>query len=575
MILSNEVVNRYIDEAKMFKNRLLNIEEEVDITRPLTPNSKNSLINEDVKNLNLNLLNLYQYIYLHNNILEYGIKPIVKNNELQNTNAFLSFKQEVSKIEHDLFKARLKNKYPTSNIYITNDFQDSNSKSKSLLTDPKTNISFNSLEICNGSKQTLTLNERINYRIKPKETYIKYNECNCFIWEIDDLNNLSDETKNFRCIVRKKRSNVLSNKDIENSSALLTIVFDFKTVRKINSLRINENCISKMILEKDDIQFLEKNRYKSISNSSDYVDGELIFFNTIETSRIKITFKQLAFLDISQDIKTNSLPVDLYSDKESTDDYFYYYDMSLSEVEFNYSIYKPQSLYRSNYIYGFKKPQSISFEETYSFYDNTSFVEKYVYLILYGDKESSFLNEKGISVRDFSRSKPSFEGLLPITNEYRYKELALPTFFNGIDAYCKLTFVPVISSILLNFQNVSIFTRDMNPVEQISNYEAGSYFVKISNYSYSQEYILEYNINTNEKTTIFNDFVFENGSISIPEKFSNSIGFIQPVIILRNKSMYNDSTCVIKSYGLIVEEKESLENNVLNYDIFLAENRGL
>ena len=120
----------------------------------------------------------------------------------------MNFKQEVSKIEHDLFRARLKNKYPTSNIYVTNDFQDSNSKSASLLIDPKTNISFNSLEICNGNKQTLTLNERINYKIKPKQTYIKYDECNCLIWEIDELNYLTDEKKNFRCIVRKKRNNV-------------------------------------------------------------------------------------------------------------------------------------------------------------------------------------------------------------------------------------------------------------------------------------------------------------------------------------------------------------------------------
>ncbi|CAB4160321.1 hypothetical protein UFOVP724_148 [uncultured Caudovirales phage] len=576
MILSNEIINKYIDEAKMFKNRLININDDIDISRNVTPSMKGSLLNTNLTELNTNVLRLYQYIYLHNLTLEDGIKPIVNNNNLQNINSFKSFKEELERIEHDLLKTKLKNKYPTSSFYIVNDFQDSNSNSRYLLNDPKTNLVMNFNQICNGSKQTLTLNEVSNLKIKPKEIYIKNDECNCHLWEMDNLYNLTDENKNFRCVVRKKRTNVFSNVDMENSAALLTIVFDFKNIRKLNSLKINENSISKMILEKDDIRFwnVSKKRYESITNSSDYIDGNLVFFNTIETSKIKITLKQLAFLDINQNYDSNALPVDLRDQSNKDDSYYYYYDMSISEIEFYYSVYRSQSIYRSNLLYGFNKPQSISFEENYLFYDNSTMIEKYLYVITYGDKETMFLNEKGVSIRDFSRAKPSFEGILPITNDYIYSEIALPSFFKDNYAYCKLTFIPNISTLRLNNEVIDLFNSKGEQITTISDFTAGLYYLKIPNYSYTKSYLIDYEIDTSEKCILTNGFSLENGSIIVPETLQESIGFIQPIIIMRNKSNFNDSTKVIKNYGLIVEEKE-VSNNIINYDIFIAETKGV
>lgn len=576
MILSNEIVNKYIDEAKMFRNRLLNINDDIDVNRNITPNIKASLMNISFLDLNFNVSRIYQYIYLQNLILEDGIKPIVKNNDFQNINTFKNFKEEILKIEHELIKAKLKNKYPTSTFHIVNDFQDSNSNFRYLLNDPKTNFFIKTNQICNGLKQSLTLNEVSNQKIKPREIYIKSDECNCEIWEIDNLYNLIDEDKNFRCVTRKKRTNVFSNIDVENSSALITIVFDFKNIRKINSLKISENSISKMILEKDDIRIwdVKTKKYKSIINSSEYVDGNLVFFNTVETSKIKITLKQLSFLDIDQNYDSQKLPIDLRDQSNKDDSYYYYYDMSISEIEFYYSIYQSQSIYRSNLLYGFNKPQSISFEEDYSFNDFTTLTEKYLYIITYGNKESTFLNEKGNSIRDFSRAKPSFEGILPITNDYLYSEIALPSFFKDGYAYCKITFVPVLNEIFLNDLESKVYSSDGNEITNITDYTAGIYYVRIYDYSYTKNYVLKYSLNTNEKCILNGNFLLENGSIIVPEHLQESIGFIQPIILMRNKSNFNDSTKVIKNYSLVVEEKEAI-GNTINYDIFIAETKGV
>ena len=565
MLVNEFNLNKYVSESQTYRD--INIDKKTDdfavlnLNKKVLPESRN-LMNNGYRKLNENLANLYQYIHLHNSLLNNVVLPAVVNSNKLNKNSFLRFKDELKKIELDLFKAKLKHRYITSKVYVVNNFDDSNLN----IIDPKINISMPINQICNGKDRTLSLNEIRNHEILCKNIFFDFSKMNCEVWNHNDLKNIVIEDKNFRCIVRKKRTNVFSNYEIVNSSAVISVVFDFKNKRKVNNLRIQENSIHKFLIEKDDIEFLNSNNeFESITNSSEYMDSELIFFPTIETSKIRITFKQLAFIDIEKDISDGSL--DIFFKQSENDTYYYYYDMSLSQIDFFYSIYESQGIYRSSEIYSFKKPLSISFEESYLYESENTFAEKYLNVTLYGDKDTMFLNENGVMVRDFNRAKPSYIGVIPITNDYYYTEILIPSFVKGDETYCKLTFVPLVESVLLNEMRTNVFNKNFDVVESVDDLKCGNYYVKITGYSYLEEYKVSYFI-YNEKNLILNDlnFELEDGTIKIPFEFQESIGFLQPIIVLRNKSIYNDDTCVIKNYAIAIEEKENTDNTVV-YEI--------
>lgn len=570
MLVNESSLNKYISESQKYRDLKLEKKDEeyvnLNLNKKIEPTSRNLFLS-DYKNLNQSLANLYQYIHLHNSLLNKIINPTVANNSKTNRNSFLKFKDELKKVQLDLFQARLKHKYITSKVYFVNSFEDSNSKFNKFIIDPKTLSSLKNNQICNGTNNTLTLNEIRNHEIYCKKITIDYSKTNCEIWHIDELSNIIKEESNFRCITRKQRTNVFSNYEVVNNAATISYIFDFKNIRKINNIKVQENSIHKFIIEKDDIEYLDStNNFVSITNSSEYIDNELIFFPTVETSKIRITFKQLAFVDIEKDIRNENS--DLFFDSYKDQTYYYYYDMSLSQIDFFYSIYESQSIYRSANIYSFKSPLTISFEENLLYESENTFVEKYLNITLYGDKESMFLNEKGIMIRDFNRAKPSFSGVIPITQNYNFSELLIPEIVKGSASYCRLTFVPQDIEVYINGRRSSLYDNNLNEITTpITNYRCGNYYVQIINYSFLKQYKASYFLNTTENLVLNEyDFQLEDGNIKVPIGFQDSIGFVQPIIVLRNKSIHNDDTCVINNYAILIEEKESSGNDIVFED---------
>ncbi len=537
-------------------------------------------------NINTYLKSAISRIYAFNEFLnqaEINIKLF--NNQIEQF--YIINRKNVRESQRLFQLSQIKNRVFNSNSMVKNSFQDALKLHQGFLFDPKTNSALSSKDICNPSEESLTIQEISNYKIRSKYIYLDYSKTSGEIWgsTFDDVYNIYDTNKIFRCIMRKPRRDVFFNNEYLSNGVNLCLIFDFELKKYFNSLRISEASLKKITIEKDDIEFLNKNGvWESLSfNYDNLKDNYNIFFDTIYTDKIRITFKQRAFLDIENDINEESYSksFDQTIDNNLTESSYYYYDLSIGEVSFEYSVYRNKGIYRSNELLSIYKPMSLRFIVEHLFKDPDVATELYLRIMLYNDKDIVPKILNGIN-EELRISTPSIDEIIPVSSDFEYEEILVPSRITGDSFESLLTFLPekkdeiIFEGTSLNQVKFKIGDLEIQNIDLITNYRSKQIKVVVNErYDFTKKYSMKYKLRNNINHFLGDSCFYHNGEISFMEKYQESIGFIQPIIVIRSKSKYNDSTNVISSYKLIVQEKEYTNKKNITFDIFLAENRGV
>jgi hypothetical protein len=482
--------------------------------------------------------------------------------------------------------SQIKNRIFNSNSLVKNTFQDALKLHQGFLFDPKTNSALSSKDICNPSAESLTIQEISNYQIRSKYIYLDYSKTSGEIWgsTFDDVYNIYDQGKIFRCIMRKPRKDIFFNNEYLSKGANICLIFDFELKKYFNSLKISEASLKKLTIEKDDIEYLNSNGdWQSIDfNYDNLKDNYNVFFDTIYTDKIRITFKQRAFLDIENDIDEQSYLKSFHQTTESTltETTYYYYDLSIGEISFEYSIYRNKGIYRSNELLSIYKPMSLRFVVEHLFKDPDVVTELYLRVMLYNDKDIVPKILDGVN-EELRTSNPAVDEIIPVNSDFEYEDIIIPTRITSDSFESLLTFMPSKKS-EITFEGITPdkVTFKLNNLEididAINNYKSKQIKIVVNEpYDFTKKYSIKYRIKDNMNHFLGESCRYFNGQIVFNDKYQESIGFIQPIIIIRSKSKYNDSTNVISSYKLIVQEKEYTNKKNITFDIFLAENRGV
>ena len=489
--------------------------------------------------------------------------------------------------------SQIKNRVFNSNSLVKNTFQDALKLHQGFLFDPKTNIALSSKDICNPSDESLTIQEISNYQIRSKYIYLDYSKTSGEIWgsTFDDVYNIYDEAKIFRCILRKPRKDIFFNNEYLSIGANISLIFDFELKKYFNSLRIAEASLKKLTIEKDDIEYLnENNEWVPIDfNYDNLKDNYNVFFDTIYTDKIRITFKQRAFLDIENDINEQSYLKSFNQtlDNVLTETIYYYYDLSIAEISFEYSVYRNKGIYRSNELLSIYKPMSLRFIAEHLFKDPDVVTELYLRVILYNDKDMVPKILEGIN-EELRTTNPVVDEIIPVNSDFEYEDILVPTKIMSGSFESLLTFLPSKVSDMV-FQGIDpanvefkiellgqSLTLDEITFDSLSSYKTKQIKVIVNEtYNFTKKYSVKYRIKDNVRHFLGESCSYFNGQITFKNEYQESIGFLQPIIMIRSKSKYNDSTSVISSYKLIVQEKEYTNKKNITFDIFLAENRGV
>ncbi len=543
-----------------------------------------------LNNLSHNLSNYFKTKMTQIKILnEFFIEAELNSKKLNDNikQFYIINRKNLRETEKLLNLSQIKNRVFNSNSLIKNTFQDSLKLHEGFLFDPKTNAALSSKDICNPSEESLTIQEISNYKFKSKFIHVDHSKTSGEIWGNDysNLYNIYDEGKIFRCIMRKSRRDIFANNEYLSSGATLSLIFDFEIKKYFNSIRISEASLKKITIEENAIEYLNnQNQWVQLEFNYDKLkDNYNIFFDSIYTNQIRITFKQLTFVDIEGDVNETSYSKSFYQTIENTetDFLYYYYDLSISEISFEYSTYRNKGIYRSNELLSVYKPMSLRFKTDILFSDPDVVVEKYLRIMLFTDRDvvAKIFQDTNSEIK---LNMAIIDEVIPVNESFYHEDILVPTKISEDYFESKLTFLPEKDSLEYEgFDQSEIKFYNLNDsiiedTDVLSIYNSGGIKIRINKkYDFTKKYSLKYRIRDNVKNFLGRSCFLLNGQIEFLPLYQESIGFIQPIILIRSKSKFNDSTSVVSSYKLIVQEKEYTNKKNITFDIFLAENKGV
>lgn len=509
-------------------------------------------------------------IYFFNTLLsEYKKSFSSLVDKLKSFNSKLEL--DIKYLNSVLEKQKIKTAGNYSKVFLIENFKDSNTENAFHLKDFKTNISLSKENIIDSSYETLNINKTKEEALIPEFVSLIYEETNFgdnsepLIF--NDIENILEEKEPFRFVIFKKIEDSNGYKyDIEKVK--LTVLFDFNKKVKINNLKIKYACSKPITIEKNALKFFNRktNSWESLlfSDTLNNNDSDL-FFETIITDKIKITFSQYQHLE----------------EKEMNSFVGKIYDLSIDCVLFNFSIFKNMSIYRSADYLILNQPLSLNYDVNYIYEDKDVFVEKYLNINLFGEASFDAYKKKTLLKDDLKRESSRYNSVIPVpTNSIVQKELLIFSFGTA-----KIQFVPKEKTIKIfkNNQTESLvygsdyvisrnkkssFLNEEELLDDINLDEryCGNWYVKLldNGNSVTNQFLNSYRIEYEISPLFFFDksIACYNNKIVFNLSVQDSIGFLKPYLILRTKKNNNDSSSIINKLLIKCEEKEEKENDV-------------
>lgn len=523
--------------------------------------------------------NIFTIYYFNTLLSEYKISF---ENLIERLKSFNSkTESDIKYLNSVLKKQKIKTINNFSKVYLLDNFKDSNTKNSFHLKDFKTNTSLSKTNIVDSNNESLNINKIKQTQLFPEFVSVVSEET-CFgdskePLVLNDIENILEEKDPFRFVIYKKIEDVLGYQYIVDKS-YLTIAFDFNRLTRINNLKIVYASSKKILLEGNAIKYFNnaENQWNDLifselltNNNSD------LYFETILTDKIKITFTQFQHLE----------------EKQIEDFVAKIFDLSIDCVSFYYSTYRNMSLFRSNEYLSLNQPLSLTYDVQYLYEDKDVFVERYLNIILYGEESFDAFKEKSLLKDDLNRETPRFNEVIPVpATSLIQKELLVFSLGTAkiqfvpnelsIKIYKNDETIPLIYGIdyLLSRDQKNSFLLESDLKEEVTlnlRY-AGNWYIKLLNNSNSVEdlrtqflnsYRIEYETSplyflNKDITCLYNKIVFS-------PRLQHSIGFTKPYLIFRTKKNNNESSSIIKQLLIKCEERETLKENKLEIEEFV------
>lgn len=566
--------------------------------------SSSSILNSIIDNNNAraqtydrNLKNTMMYLYFYN---EYktSFNNLINNFKSNLKNYFTSLSKDLLNIEAKLESASYSSKNNKTKNVFRNSFKDRAGYELYRREDPKQTVGFSLRQSLSADDNLLKLREMNKIKVVPREIFLveeeSFNGDTTKPVYSNNVYNLREDNTPFRFLVLKKSSDktgIKLKQEIKNvaypynKKVQMTVLFDFVGKKKINNIRIRT--ASSLPVNIEGVKYWNGSSWLNLNFFTKETNNIYnCFFESIRAFKVKVTFSQKKYLDV-KNLKDNKTEIESLIDKsylsffseEQRETEGYLHDLSVDTVEFFFSIYRKKGIYVDNDKINVSKPVSFQFDLNYLLDNSLVYAEKYLNIVLYGE-ESILAFKKAKQLEEDARLKsPRLNKIVAIpSGEGKEKELLV---FNRNQA--KLNFFPKKDSLVIKLNGVILDSTEYqvsinggetfiagNDLIQanINEAVAGNLIVKINNISAINEYSAEYFLEKNQRIKDTELFI-KNRKVVLPKSLRDSYGFIRPIIILRSKDNISDNTDIIKSFRVIVGEKESVELGYIEYERFL------
>lgn len=444
-------------------------------------------------------------------------------------------------LSKQVLQSKIKREKSVSKVLIINDFKDAGNSNLRDLKDPKTNKRFVASHTLDTKDETLNLRKTSQNIIPVKIASIDYNESNfdsnTSLNRIDDISDLVYIENPWRCLVA-----INSNKPI----CELTLLFEFDYYEYINSINISYACILEMFIEENGVKYLDENsEWQDIQVfNEEFNDSFDLHFETIRTKYIKIKFNQDKALENVQ--LANS--------------YYKLFDMSINKVEFKYSYYSSFGLFRSNQYLIASKPLSLDYYESYIYKDNDVYTELYLKLLGYDEN----LNVKFDETIAYPDDSTLIKEMVSFGNK-EYKLRFIPNELS-LKLYCVQTGEILIGANQNTSYQISLDGGQTyrNSLSDNSNqiYSCGDYFIRFLGVKQNREYYIEYELAESFYLDSRKHLIYSENQLLFLGAYNSYYYLINPMVLLKTKTVRNDSTSIINRLTLLCEESEDKENQV-------------
>jgi len=569
-IIWQESLVEYAQRLKTHSNDVIS-NKVISVYRTFTPDKDNiyfSLFgnnsNFNIEKMNFSLLMFQAAINFHN-----FLKIQIQSEISRFVNLVMSQDSKISKDIYFLNKVLLQTKSKRLNLasktLVINDFSDSANPLK--LIDPKNNTKLKIYELLDSGNQTLNLNKTATYSILVKDLEIdKSSSTFGNVLIKSNLENLLFVGEPFRYLIHVNTKDDYNRfKNIEY--AVLTLHFKFNKLEFLNSIKIKLASSLNVYLAKDCIKYFDGNAWSTVNTYNETIDENIeLFFETIQAKEIKIEFKLNRWLE----------------EKTINGIYGRIYDFSIDLISFEYSLYSDKGIFISNDFLKVNELQTMKTEISYLFEDEDIFTELYLDTKLWNKYETNsnlkVSKKLPFPIKSLIREKISFSNTV---NQIIGTE-ELPS--NYINLKFKLLFPPKETSIRI-FKNGTLITNTFFNQIYLSNnssstfvklnsfqsnserslngdlYDCNDFYIglsKLTNIKITDNFVIEYEIKSYFSYDEILEFKMNN--ISIKNMNASYIGYVVPILVMRNISKNNDSTSVIDKMFLHCTEKSSRDD---------------
>ena len=557
------------------------------------PKKEVILSNEYINNINTLRYQLFKLFKENNEILKKSVsfenntKEYCKRIEKQKRR----FLEEQKKVQKEL-----NSKYSNSKFYLL--FKEREFEELYDLVEIKTGRTLEKKYQCDYKSGYIESKSFVKDSIDPISIEVDNSSFKEIELQVDkDTSKIWRDNKTFKYIVARKEVEI-NNVKRKNIPVSLCLIINYNGIESFNRIKILRG--SSLPFSIGSIHRWDEDQYVEINNYGvvDIFNESLISFDKIESKRIKITFNQSKYFELSEisNLSETESIINSFSNNikyvNENKELVKVYDMSIKDIKTELVVSNKKGFYREGREVVVNSPISIKVEEEYAYQDSSCYVEKELEIELYGEKDfKAFKNEGLGTVR--------IKEIIPIpSGNYKEKEVLI---FSNKEA--KLSFYPKIKKdnsnlelhdVINVYKNGSLLrmysdyfvsidegeTWIESPMrigeleKQVKKRKAGEVFIKINVQAkvtddYIAEYIVseEYTLDTNEKILV------KNGFILFEESLQESYGIVRPRFMFRNLNKNYESS-IIKSYKVLIEEKEDkIKSNLVVRELLKEKER--
>ncbi len=566
----------------------------------------------DAQLIDSNLRNLNYFLYYANKNLN-SIDKVKNSFELKTRKYFKVLNKDLIKLNSLVKEVDLKLNSKFNKVKIYNIFQEKEVEESYDLIDEKRNRRFLKREQASfkdGQIETRKINESIldiiSIEILQEESF--YGDDLVPLEISKDTSLIYRNDKFFYYIVGTKQNlndlQVLPHKNVE-----LSFVINFDGFEEINNIDIEFGSSLPILLAKDQLEYFDGTQWLPIdpeTTSLKYTQSSCsIILQTVRTNKLKIKLIQKKFHDtaLMNDETENALRFKKlfnesylkYSAEEKEKVIKRIYDFSIMHLECKRKANHSIGYYREAHPVTLNKPLSLQMKTNLSFVSNNCFIEKYAHVVLYGEKDFLAFKRKATNHQHTKRVNKR----IPLPSGLK-KEKELLVFRDGV---AKATFFPeLIKNLNKKLKDIiKIYKVDpynLQPNVELTigedyevSFDGGSTYIdsdlstigSINNLSYNSEiynfviklsqikrryiYVVEYSIADEIKCGYQEELLIKAGELIFNKNLQESVGFVRPVLVIRNKSAFNQCS-KIEDYKILIEELDLEESSYIEYEVF-------